>query len=74
MFPAALITRLGTAAATLLAAGSAAAHPGHGRVALDTLSRTLVHWLTEPEHVAMIVLTAVVVAGVVLLRRRGGDR
>lgn len=74
MRTASLITRAGAGAALLLAAGGALAHPGHGRVALDTLARTVTHWLTEPEHVGTLVLSIVLVAGVVLWRRRGGGR
>lgn len=67
-------TRFAAAAAALLAAGSAMAHPGHGRIALDTLQRTVLHYLTEPEHVATIALTLVLVAGVVIWRRRETDQ
>ena len=46
-----------------LAAGAAHAHPGHGIAELW-------HLLTEPDHLAMLILPAVIAGGLWLRRRR----
>ena len=51
------------AVALFLVAASAHAHPGHGIAELW-------HLLTEPDHLAMILLPVAIAAGLVLLRRR----
>jgi len=43
----------------LLAAGNAFAHPGHGSKGMD-----LAHLLSEPDHLAMLILPLVIAAGV----------
>jgi hypothetical protein len=48
---------LGAGAALLLAAGAAAAHPGHGLGAQGWL-----HWATEPLHVAPLALIGLALA------------
>jgi hypothetical protein len=47
----------------LLAAGAAHAHPGHGIAELW-------HLLTEPDHLAMLLLPLAIAAGFWLYRRR----
>jgi hydrogenase/urease accessory protein HupE len=50
----------------LFAAGAAQAHPGHGIAELW-------HLLTEPDHLAMIILP-IAIAGGLWLRRKNGVR
>jgi len=59
--------RLAAIASILFTAGPAGAHPGHGAAGSG---QSLVHYLTEPAHVA--VLCSILVAGAAfhLLRRR----
>jgi len=51
----------------LLSAGEALAHPDHG--AGGWLSATLQHLLSEPDHLALIVLPVAIAAGWLLRRR-----
>jgi urease accessory protein len=44
-----------------LGSGPVWAHPGHGQHAHDGFS--LIHYLSEPDHVAAIVLVVVLIAG-----------
>ena len=56
-----------------LAAGSAAAHPGHGAEPSFGFFEGLVHLLTEPDHLALLALavgTAVLVVRHVRAQRR----
>jgi hydrogenase/urease accessory protein HupE len=55
------------AVALFLVAASAHAHPGHGIAELW-------HLLTEPDHLAMILLPAGIAAGILVARRRAQAR
>jgi hypothetical protein len=53
--------------AALCFSALAQAHSGHGRDGGDS---TLLHYLSEPEHVAALVLLVAVIGGAIGLRRR----
>ena len=58
-----------------LAAGTAAAHPGHTATPTLGFMDSVVHLLTQPDHVAMLVLAVVVgVAGAKAWRARRAAR
>jgi len=56
----------------LLAAESARAHPNHAGG--SPLGADLLHLLTEPDHLALILLPAVVFAAIALMRGRRARR
>lgn len=62
--------RFALAAAALLAAAPAFAHPGHGP---DGGSKGLLHYFSTPEHIGFALIAVLVAAGLfVLARRRAG--
>ncbi|MFO1220663.1 MAG: HupE/UreJ family protein [Burkholderiaceae bacterium] len=66
---------LGAGLAGALMAGAASAHPGHGAGTTLGFVDGLVHLLTEPDHVAMLVLAVVAgVAGAKAWRARRAAR
>jgi hydrogenase/urease accessory protein HupE len=70
-------TRLFRAALPALAGGSALAHPGHDAATTLGFVEGLVHLLTEPDHLGMLVVgvaTAVVVVRRLRAPRRGGTQ
>lgn len=70
------LRRLGTGLVAVLLAPAALAHPGHDVHASFGLADGLLHLLSEPDHVVLLVFA--VVAGVVAARarraRRSADR
>lgn len=59
------------AAATLASmAGAASAHPGHAEASAMGLWEALVHLLTQPDHLALLVGAAVAVGLLIRQRRR----
>lgn len=63
-------TTLAAAAALVLATTGASAHPEHGITSAMGLWEALVHLLTQPDHLALLVGAAVAVGLLIRQRRR----